>query len=273
MTSSAAAMGSLDSFSTKAPPALRILADLHNHSCLSPCASLEMSPSLLARKARERGIGLMALTDHNSALNCPAFAEACRLEGVSALFGIEACSAEEVHVLCLFGTVESALGFGEYLRGLLLPVPYDAEKLGDQAVVDADEEVLDLVDYYLGTALSLGFDELCSEARVAGALVIPAHVDRPMFSVSSQLGFLPAGGYDAVESMRAPAPALSGSHAVISGSDAHYPEHIGRRPFELEISGDAQLPGGKLPEGDALLAALRAAFARLAVRPSWELGP
>jgi len=88
---------------------VRVLADLHNHSCLSPCASLEESPSLLARLARERGLDLVALTDHNSALNCPAFAEACAREGIAPLFGIEACSVEEVHVLCLFGTVDEAL--------------------------------------------------------------------------------------------------------------------------------------------------------------------
>ena len=94
---------------------MRILADLHNHSCLSPCASLEESPRLIARLARERGLDLVALTDHNSALNCPAFAECCRREGIAPLFGIEACSVEEVHVLCLFGAVEGALEFGESL--------------------------------------------------------------------------------------------------------------------------------------------------------------
>ena len=117
---------------------MRVLADLHNHSCLSPCASLEQSPSLLARLARERGLGLVALTDHNSALNCPAFEEACRREGIAALFGIEANSVEEVHVLCLFGGCEDALDFGLQLRALLMPLPYDADKLGDQVVVDAD---------------------------------------------------------------------------------------------------------------------------------------
>lgn len=243
---------------------MRVLADLHNHSCLSPCASLEVSPSLLARLARERGLGLVALTDHNSALNCPAFEEACRKEGIAPLFGLEACSVEEVHVLCLFGTVDEALGYGERLRGLLFPWSYDPEKLGDQAVVDADEEVLELVDYYLGAALTLGFDELCAEASARGAIVIPAHVDRPMFSVSSQLGFLPPGPYDAVESMRDPPPALRGSFTAVSGSDAHYPEHVCRRPFAVD------LPQGALAEGGVvLLEALRCALRSGQVRPSW----
>jgi 3',5'-nucleoside bisphosphate phosphatase len=245
---------------------VRVLADLHNHSCLSPCASLELSPSLLARLARERGLGIVALTDHNSALNCPAFGEACRREGIAPLFGIEACSVEEVHVLCVFGTVPEALGFGLRLREALIPLPYDPEKLGDEVVVDADEVVLELVDRYLGAALSLGFDELCSEAAGRGALVIPAHVDRPMFSVSSQLGFLPPGPYDAVESMREPEESLRGGVAAVSGSDAHYPEHVCRRPFAVELPEGALALGG--PE---LLELLREELRGGRVLPSWKL--
>jgi 3',5'-nucleoside bisphosphate phosphatase len=247
---------------------VRILADLHNHSCLSPCASLEESPSLLARLARERGLGLVALTDHNSALNCPAFEEACRREGIAALFGIEANSVEEVHVLCLFEAVAQALAFGERLRGLLMPLPYDPDKLGDQVVVDADESVLGLPDYYLGAALTIGFDELCSDAAGSGAIVIPAHVDRPMFSVSSQLGFLPPGPYDAVESMHKPAEGLTRGLTAISDSDSHCPEQVCRRPFVLE------LPDGVLQErGDGLFKALREALRAGRVRPSWEMAP
>jgi len=254
------------------------MADLHNHSCLSPCASLELSPALLARRARERGLGLVALTDHNAALNCPAFEECCRREGLAPLFGAEASSAEEVHVLCLFGAVEEALDFGEYLRGLLPPLPYDAEKLGDQVVVDADEGILDLPDYYLGASVELGFDELCAEGARRGALVVPAHVDRPMFSVSSQLGFLPPGPYAAVESMREPAPELRLGLAAISGSDAHYPEHVGRRAFVVDLPEgalEARLaapPGAEAARaGRELLGALGRALASGSVVPSWSL--
>ena len=257
---------------------MRVLADLHNHSCLSPCASLELSPAVLARRARERGLGLVALTDHNASLNCPAFEEDCRREGLAPLFGLEACSSEEVHVLCLFGTAQEALEFGEYLRGLLPPLPYDAEKLGDQVAVDADEGVLDLPDYYLGAALELGFDALCAEGARRGALVVPAHVDRPMFSVSSQLGFLPPGPCAAVESMREPPPELCLGLPAISGSDAHWPEHVGRRPFAIELPDEAlaarlgAAAGAEAERaGRELLAALAAALAAGGAFPSWRL--
>ncbi|MGO8695315.1 MAG: PHP domain-containing protein [Rectinemataceae bacterium] len=257
---------------------VKTLVDLHNHSCLSPCASLEQSPSLLCRVAGRRGIDVLALTDHNAARNCSAFAEACGREGIAPLFGVEACSVEEVHVLCIFGTVDEALEFGSYLWPHLLDVPYDPEILGDQAVVDADENVVDLPQRYLGAALDLRFGDICRVAAEENAVVVPAHVDRAMFSVSSQLGFLPPGPYDAVESIYRPPPALVRDLAAISGSDAHFPEQIGSRPFLIDLPEDildmsrrtAVRGGDAVRRGAILIAALRGIMRRHEVRASWE---
>jgi len=228
------------------------------------------------RAARARGIGLLALTDHNSALNCPAFDEACRREGLAPLFGIEANSVEEVHVVCLFGTVGDALSFGESLRPRMRGLQLDRDRFGDQVVVDADEIVLDEPDYFLGASLLEGFDGICALAASRGAIVVPAHVDRGMFSVSSQLGFLPPGPYDAVESIKEPDPSLTGGLAAISGSDAHRPDEVGRRPFLVELpeavvrSRVAAGAGAGADEaGRALLEALREALRAGAVQGSW----
>ncbi len=217
---------------------LRLSADLHNHSCLSPCGDLSMSPGLLAARARERKIDILALTDHNASLNCPPFALACARKGIIPLFGMELCSAEEVHLLALFPDPRSALLFGADIHRLLPDLAWDPEAFGDQAVVDEVEGLLELHPTYLGAALDASFEELAYKAAGSGALVIPAHVDRAMFSVQSQLGFLPPGPYDAIESVFAPEPCVSGGHSPISGSDAHYPEHIGRRPFGVDLPGE-----------------------------------
>jgi len=237
-----------------------VACDFHNHSCLSPCGSLEQSPAVLARLARERGLELVALTDHNSALNAPAFEECARREGIRALFGMEATSAEETHVLCLFADVAAALDFGGFVAGHLPRLPYDPVKLGDQVVVDADENVLDLPETYFGAALDLGFDELCLAAASRGALVVPAHIDRPMFGAISQLGFLPDGPYAAVEAVRPISASAARGFTVITGSDAHYPEHVARRPFGLE------LPDGWNSGGPVDLEAIRQALAAGRVR-------
>ena len=52
-------------------------ADFHIHSCLSPCASLEMSLSSIVQKAKTVGLNAIALTDHNCGFNLPAFGEVC----------------------------------------------------------------------------------------------------------------------------------------------------------------------------------------------------
>ncbi|HWP69415.1 MAG TPA: PHP domain-containing protein [Rectinemataceae bacterium] len=214
---------------------LPIRADLHNHSCLSPCADLSMSPSRMAEVARERQLDLMAITDHNATLNCPAFAIACAKKGIIPLFGLELNSSEEVHLLALFATPREALVFGAELYPLIPALAWDSGTFGDQAVVDEDENVLELHGRWLGAAMDATFGDLAENAHASGALVIPAHVDRGMFSVYSQLGFLPPGPYDAVESIGPVSFRLTGGLCALSGSDAHYPEHIGRRPFLVEL--------------------------------------
>jgi hypothetical protein len=210
-----------------------LLVDLHNHSCLSPCGSLEMSPARLVAEAAARGIGALGLTDHNSALNCPAFEALCLRAGIVPVCGIEAMPREEVHLLCLFGSAAAAAGFGARLRELLPPGPFDPLRLGDQPIVDEEENVLGFEERYLGAALDIGLDGLCELALGAGALLVPAHVDRPMFSMRSQLGFLPEGPWTAVELRGVPPAMATGPYPRVSASDAHHPADVGRRPFRL----------------------------------------
>jgi hypothetical protein len=206
-------------------------------------------------------VEVAALTDHNAAFNGPAFAVNCAREGVLPLFGLELNPREEAHLLVLFAAPRLALEFARrVVAPLLPPVPLRSDVFGDQVVVDADDNILSFYDLWLGSALDAGFDELARLAAQAGALVVPAHVDRPAMSVYSQLGFLPAGPYDAVESIGPIPDSLSGDYAVISDSDAHYPEHIARRPFQIELP-------------DEQVAALRNALSRFArhVLPTGEL--
>ena len=200
-----------------------------------------MSPTRMARTAKARGIDILALTDHNATLNCPPFAIACAAEGIIPLFGMEMNSAEEVHCLALFATPREALVFGAAMEALLPALPWDPSAFGDQAVVDEDDNVLELYDGWLGAALDADLDTLAGKALGAGAIIIPAHVDRGMFSVYSQLGFLPPGPWDAVESLAEPPPQLCGGSAAISGSDAHFSEHLGRRPFLADIEAASAL--------------------------------
>ena len=232
-----------------------MLADLHNHSCLSPCGSLDLSPKCLVELGAARGLKLMALTDHNSSLNCPAFAKLCPQYGIIPIFGMEATTSEEIHILCLFTGLEASMAFSEYAYSILTPFLNNPEKTGDQVYVDEEDNIEGEVEYYLVNPLDLSIDNIGEKVSEFGGIVIPAHVDRPAFSMTSQLGALVNGPWSALECVRIP-PALNNSpldtlgFPLTTSSDAHYSEHVARRPFELDVSAEELLPGGKGTEAD-----------------------
>lgn len=210
---------------------MSLACDLHLHSCVSPCGSLDASPIAIARTAKAAGLDFVALTDHNTALNTPAFAEACRRVGLLAAFGSEVTTAEELHTLAIFETVEAALDFGQALYLRLLPIPHDPDLYGDQVYVDVDETILGTVEKSLLTATEIPLSELVAEVRARGGMVIPAHVDRTAFSAYSQLGFLPQDYYTAIELYHDPPRIPVEGYVQLRNSDAHYLEDIGRRRF------------------------------------------
>ena len=244
---------------------MALLTDLHNHSCLSPCGSLDMSPRRMLEIAASRKLKVMALTDHNSSLNCPAFAKLCPQFGIIPIFGMEATTSEEIHALCLFTSLEASLAFNEYAYSILTPFLNNPERTGDQVYVDAEDNVEGEVEYYLVNPLDLSIESLGAKVDEYGGIVIPAHVDRSAFSMTSQLGVMVDGPWAAVECVRIP-PALDGrpldtlGYPLTTSSDAHYPEHIARRPFGLDVTAEELQPNG--PRAEADLEAFKRALAR-----------
>lgn len=211
--------------------------DFHIHSCMSPCASLEMSPREIVARAQAAGLDCIALSDHGGVGNLPAFHAVCSEAGLACLYGLEATSAEEVHVLCLFDQLEPALEFGRQVYDSILDYPNDPDRFGLQPVVTLDEEVVELVDKLLIAASSISFFDLVAWAREAGALCIPSHIDRDYSGAIAQLGFLPELPYDAVEVVGASVPPGAERWPVVRFSDAHVPAQIGRRFTQVETDG------------------------------------
>ena len=256
-----------------------LLADFHNHTCLSPCGSLDLSPRVLAGIAAKRGVKVLALTDHNSSLNCPAFAKVCPPMGMLPLFGMEATTQEEIHVLCLFTSLEASLAFGEYAYSIILPYLNNPDITGDQVYVDEEDNIEGEVEYYLVNPLDLSVEDIGPKVSEYGGIVIPAHVDRPAFSMTSQLGAITPGPWAALECTRLP-PVIGHEalwhhgmsrqvldtlgYPLITSSDAHHMEHVVRRPFELDISMEELAPDGL--SGEADMNALKAALAKRPVR-------
>lgn len=217
-----------------------IRADLHIHSCLSPCGSLDMGPRAIIAQARKAGLTHIALTDHNSTRNVPAFVAVAEQEGVICFPGIEVTTEEEAHVLCYFNTLSEALQFGSYIEESLLPIPLDPDKMGDQIVVNSAEEILELPDNYLNVSSSYSISALVDLAKRFNAFIVPAHVDKPLFSIISQLGFLPAEPFDGVEisagALRAGKAMPYGSMPTLSASDSHFLDAVGQVYVEIETN-------------------------------------
>jgi PHP family Zn ribbon phosphoesterase len=208
-----------------------------------------MSPTLIASELEKHHVGLAALTDHNTSLNCPAFKTACEQQGIIPLFGMELQTSEEVHVLCLFGPLEAALAFSAEIDALLPRYPYDPAKLGDQVYVDADENILGTVDHYLTVSADIGLDALASRVHALGGLVIPAHADRSAFSLMSQFGYIPDGPWDAIEVVDIDSDIVlslrdRSTKPLTRSSDAHYPEDIAKRTTTLTPTESLLTPAG-----------------------------
>lgn len=220
----------------------RFRIDLHIHTCLSPCGSLEMSPSLIVQTACERGLDAIAVTDHNTTLQCPEIQALGKEAGLKVFAGVEVTTREEAHCVVLFPTEEARVTFQHYLDRHLPPVPNDPERFGDQVWVNRENEILGEAPYLLISALDQSVNQLAARAKEDGCLFLAAHVERPSFSLISQLGFIdPALPLDGIEyhdrtrfEKLLKGHSYLSAYTVYSASDAHYPEQIGTRPSVWE---------------------------------------
>ncbi len=203
--------------------------DLHVHSCLSPCADDDMTPANIAGMASLNGITLLALTDHNSAKNCPAFFEHCKRYGIVPVPGIELTTSEDVHVICLFPTLEAALEMDRIAEEKLIKVKNRPEIFGRQIVVDVNDEPVSEVEDLIINATSLDLNAACDTVLSLGGVAYPAHIDRQANGIVSILGTFPDvpafSAYELNEGGNTEEyvgrfPILSGLRRVVS-SDAH----------------------------------------------------
>ncbi len=204
--------------------------DLHLHSCLSPCADDDMTPNNIAGMAVLKGLHILALTDHNSCKNCPAFFEACRAQGIIPVAGMELSTAEDIHLVCLFESLEDAMRFDREIEGHLMNVDNRPEIFGDQLILDKDDNVIGTESKLLISATDLWISDAIALARSFGAHVHPAHIDRESNGILAVLGDIPEEyGFGCVEYNDAQniesiketcAVAREAVHIV--SSDAHY---------------------------------------------------
>jgi hypothetical protein len=217
--------------------------DLHIHSCLSPCADDDMTVRNIANMSMLCGLDVIALTDHNTLKNCPPFFAACRKAGLTPIAGVELNTREEVHVLCLFPSLESGMAFDAHLYRLLPDIRNRADIFGRQIILGEDDCPTGEERKLLISACDVGIEELPALLSGYGAAAVPAHIDRPSNSLIANLGFIPPeyafSCYELKDRSRLQSlvlqnPALAGKR-IITDSDAHTLLDISEKSHCLEL--------------------------------------
>jgi PHP family Zn ribbon phosphoesterase len=203
--------------------------DLHVHTCLSPCADLDMFPRAVVEKAMAERLDLIAICDHNAVENVQFVLKLVEGKPLDILPGMEITSREEVHLLAVFDSLDDLMKMRDIIYAHLHGTNRE-EIFGCQAIVNELDEVDGFNDRFLLGAVDLSLLEIVHHIHEFGGLAIASHIDRESFSVIGQLGFLdPDIPFDALEVTH---------RTGLSGARSKYPE-LSR--FTFIVSSDAHL--------------------------------
>lgn len=221
--------------------------DLHIHSALSPCADNDMTPNNIVNMALLKELDIIAVADHNSCGNLAVVLKACEGTPLTVVPAMEVETAEEVHVLCYFPTLEAAQRAGAAVAASMPSIPNRPEIFGGQYYMDSEDNILAEEESLLITASGISIDKLFPLISEAGGIAVPAHIDKSSNSILSNLGFIaPELSVSAVEirerSLSSFADKYDG-YKIITNSDAHTLGDISERlhSFSLQSNTPAAL--------------------------------
>lgn len=165
--------------------------DLHIHSCLSPCASNDMTPNNIVMMSKLKGLDVISVCDHNHTGNLEAISKVADEAGILFIPGIELETSEEIHLLCYFPSLESIFYMQRILNEYYRNIKNREDIFGPQWIVDSQDRPVAKVESLLTTAIKLDIYNCVSLVREIGGVPVPAHVDRRSYSIISNLGSIP----------------------------------------------------------------------------------
>lgn len=219
-------------------------ADLHTHTVLSPCGDLEMSPFNIVKRAKEKNLDILGITDHNSTKNCKVLEDFGKKNDLLILKGAEVTSKEEVHCLAFFEKDDELVEFQKYLDEHIQKIKNDVNRFGYQVVVDENENIIEQIEWLLISALDADLNQIEKKVHELNGLFIPAHIDRARYSLLSQLGFVPSDlNVDALELSKFISKddflkqnKYLKDYCFIQSSDAHFIENVGDIETTFQIN-------------------------------------
>ena len=217
--------------------------DLHIHTALSPCADPEMTPNNIVNMAILKGLDFIAITDHNTTGNLQAVIRCAQNKGLIVIPGLEIETCEEVHMICLLPSLEDAQKLDSILRKYLPTISNREDIFGAQILYNEYDQIVGYEEQLLVTATSLSIERVKKLVEELGGIAIPAHVDRPSFSIFSNLAFIPEElNFTAVELSKKvniqefieKNPTIE-KYRLIKNSDAHFLHDISERENYLDL--------------------------------------
>ncbi len=169
----------------------RFYYDLHVHSCLSPCADNDNTPFNIAGMASLCELDIVALTDHNTCKNCPSFFEAAKKYDIIPVAGMELTTSEDIHIVCLFVELESAMKFDGEINSRRILIKNKPHIFGDQLLIGNEDQVVGTDEYLLSNATTVSVEEVIPLVEQYGGVCYPAHIDRMSNGMIAILGTIP----------------------------------------------------------------------------------
>ncbi len=208
----------------------KLAYDFHIHSCLSPCGDDDMTPANIAGMAYLNGLDVIALTDHNTCRNCSPLIRAAAEYGITVIPGMELTTSEEIHVLCLFSSLDDALNFDGFVYSNLPDIKNNENIFGKQSIINYEDQICGSIDKLLINATLISFDNLPGIINRFNGIIIPAHITKSSDSLLSVFGTIPPSSTficaeinkcEDITSVIEKNPYLK-SCRIITDSDAHY---------------------------------------------------
>jgi hypothetical protein len=222
---------------------MKAFYDVHIHSCLSPCSENDMTPNNIVNMSLLKELDIIAITDHNSLKNCEVAMTIAEDKNIIVIPGVEVQTIEEVHMVCLFRSIEDALAIDKILQKKLMKVKNKPEKFGQQYVMNAKDEVIESIENLLIVSVEMTISELIALVNLYNGVVFPAHIDREYASIITNLGFIPdeySFRYIEVSKRDSAKKYLSdeklkNKYFILRNSDAHNLGMINEPLYSLEL--------------------------------------
>ncbi|MDK2918014.1 MAG: 3,5-nucleoside bisphosphate phosphatase [Candidatus Petromonas sp.] len=222
---------------------MNLYYDFHIHTALSPCGDRDMTPNNIVNMATIKGLDAIAITDHNTVRNCLPCVEVAKKTDLTVIPGMEIQTKEEVHLLCMFRNIETAILFEKAIDSHMIKLQNNPKFFGKQLIFDKYDNVIGEEKRLLSSSVNMSINEVFHTLSDMGGIVIPAHIDKKAYSIISNLGFMPMDlGITTVEFSKGcnkekfiKSNNYIKKYRIIRNSDAHYLGDISERTNYLNV--------------------------------------